>query len=68
MSCFLDPPPAAKLVQAIKSGKPQSEVIKEFDFQSATQFKSPYLDVLIKTGQAPENQDGAGIFKTGSFE
>ena len=48
----------AKLVQAIKSGKPQSEVIKEFDFKSATQFKSHYLDALIKTGQAPEIKIG----------
>ena len=47
-----------KLVQAVKSGKPQSEVIKEFNFKTAAQFKSHYLNALITTGQAPEIKIG----------
>jgi hypothetical protein len=53
----------AKLVEAVQSGKPQSEVIKEFDFKSATQFKNHYLNALIKTGKAPEIKVGRASSK-----
>ena len=45
-----------KLIDAVKSGKPQSEIIKEFKFNTATQFKNHYLNALIEAGEAPEIQ------------
>jgi hypothetical protein len=39
-----------KLIEAVKSGKTQSEIIKQFKFNTAAQFKSNYLDALIQTG------------------
>jgi hypothetical protein len=45
-----------KLLKAVESGKPQAEIIKEFKFNTAAQFKSHYLDALIEAGKAPEIQ------------
>jgi hypothetical protein len=53
----------AKLVKAIESGTRQSEVMKQFNFKSATQFKSHYLNALIETGKAPEIKVGRGSSK-----
>ena len=44
----------AKLLKAVESGKPQVEIIKEFKFNTAAQFKNHYLDALIKAGKAPK--------------
>jgi AbrB family looped-hinge helix DNA binding protein len=54
---------SAKLVEAIESGKRQSEVMKEFNFKSATQLKSYYLNALIDTGKAPEIKVGRASSK-----
>jgi len=43
-----------KLLKAVKSGTPQSEIIKTFKFNTATQFKNHYLDALIDAGEAHE--------------
>lgn len=43
-----------KLIEAVKSGKNQSEIIKEFKFNTTAQFKNHYLDALIEAGEAPE--------------
>jgi hypothetical protein len=43
-----------KLVQAVKDGKKQSEIMKEFKFNTATQFKSHYLNALMETGEVAE--------------
>lgn len=43
-----------KLLSAVKSGKPQAEIIKEFKFNTAAQFKNHYLKALIDAGEAPE--------------
>ena len=43
-----------KLLKAVESGKLQAEIIKEFKFNTAAQFKNPYLTALIKAGKAPE--------------
>jgi len=56
----------AKLVEAIESGKRQSEVMKQFNFKSATQFKSHYLNALIETGKAPEIKVGRASSKAAS--
>lgn len=42
-----------KLLEAVNSGKPQAEIIKEFKFNTATQFKNHYLEALMDAGQAP---------------
>jgi hypothetical protein len=47
-----------KLIEAVKSGKNQSEIIKNFNFNTAAQFKSHYLDALIQAGEAPEIKTG----------
>ena len=56
----------AKLVEAVQSGKPQGEVMKQFNFKSATQFKSHYLNALIETGKAPEIKVGRASSKAAS--
>jgi hypothetical protein len=43
----------AKLIKAVESGKPQAQIIKEFKFNTAAQFKNHYLEALIESGQAP---------------
>ena len=43
-----------KLIEAVKSGKPQAAIIKEFKFNTATQFKNHYLSALMESGTAPE--------------
>ena len=45
-----------KLVKVVESGKPQAEIIKEFKFKTATQFKNHYLNALMEAGKAPEIQ------------
>jgi hypothetical protein len=47
-----------KLIEAVKSGKNQSEIIKQFKFNTTAQFKSHYLDALIQAGEAPEIKTG----------
>ena len=42
-----------KLLKAVKSGKHQSEIMKEFKFSTPAQFKSHYLDALMEEGAAP---------------
>ena len=43
-----------KLLKAVQSGKPQAEIIKQFKFNTAAQFKNHYLQALMKAGKAPE--------------
>jgi hypothetical protein len=45
-----------KLLEAVQSGKPQAEIIKQFKFNTATQFKNHYLAALMETGKAPAIQ------------
>jgi hypothetical protein len=52
-----------KLIEAVKSGKNQSEIIKQFKFNTAAQFKSHYLDALIQAGEAPEIKTGRAAKK-----
>jgi len=42
-----------KLLKAVKSGKHQSEIMKEFKFSTTAQFKSHYLSALMEEGAAP---------------
>ena len=53
----------SKLISMVKSGKHQSEIMKEFKFKTAAQFKSHYLDALMDAGKAPEIKSGRGKAK-----
>ena len=53
-----------KLLEAVKSGKNQSEIIKEFKFNTAAQFKNHYLEALMKSGEAPEIKTGRASKKS----
>lgn len=48
----------AKLIKMVASGKHQQEIMKEFKFNTAAQFKTHYLDALMKAGKAPEIKSG----------
>ena len=53
-----------KLLKAVESGKPQADIIKEFKFNTATQFKNHYLAALMESGQAPAIQTTRASAKT----
>jgi hypothetical protein len=54
---------SAKLIKMVESGKHQSEIIKEFKFNSAAQFKNYYLTALIDSGKAAEIKSGRVVTK-----
>lgn len=54
---------ANKLIKAVESGKHQSEIMKEFKFNTAAQLKNHYLDALVKSGKALEIKSGRGKAK-----
>ena len=43
-----------KLLKMIKEGKPQSEVMEEFEFKNSTQLKVAYANALMESGGAPK--------------
>jgi hypothetical protein len=43
-----------KLMTAVKSGKPQAEIMKAFKFNTAAQLKSHYLNAIMEAGKVPE--------------
>ena len=53
-----------KLIKAVKSGKSQAEIVKEFKFNTIAQFKNHYLNALMEAGTAPEIQTKRGPSKT----
>lgn len=52
-----------KLLKAVQSGKPQAEIIKQFKFNTATQFKNHYLQALMEAGKAPQIKKGRASAK-----
>ena len=52
-----------KLIKAVASGKHQNEIMKEFKFNTAAQFKAHYLEALMNAGKAPEIKSGRGKAK-----
>jgi len=52
-----------KLLKLIESGKHQAEIMKEFAFKTAAQFKNHYLSALMKAGKAPEIQTALATAK-----
>jgi hypothetical protein len=45
---------STKLLKLVESGKHQAEIMKEFAFKTAAQFKNHYLSALIEVGKAPK--------------
>jgi hypothetical protein len=39
-----------KLIKAVQSGKPSTEIMKEFGIKTSAQLKSKYLDAMVETG------------------
>lgn len=56
----------AKLIKMVESGKHQQEIMKEFKFNTAAQFKAHFLDALMKAGKAPAIKSGRGKAKANS--
>ncbi|BBO67846.1 hypothetical protein DSCA_17760 [Desulfosarcina alkanivorans] len=56
----------AKLIKMVADGSHQKEIMKAFKFNTAAQFKTHYLDALMKAGKAPEIKSGRGIAKARS--
>ena len=54
-----------KLIKAVESGKPQTEILKEFKFNTAAQLKSHYLSALMEAGKVPEIKTGRGSADVG---
>ena len=54
-----------KLLEAVKGGKNQSEIMKQFKFNTAAQFKTHYLDALIENGKAPAIMKGRALKEAG---
>lgn len=52
-----------KLIKVVEGGKHQKEIMKEFKFNTAAQFKAHYLDALMQAGKAPEIKSGRGKTK-----
>ena len=52
-----------KLIKMVESGKLQSEIMQDFKFNTAAQFKAHYLDALMEAGKAPEIKSGRGKAK-----
>lgn len=53
-----------KLLKMVESGKRQSEIMKAFKFNTATQFKNHYLSSLMEAGKAPEIKTGRASSKS----
>ena len=53
-----------KLLKLVESGKHQAEIMKVFAFKTAAQFKSHYLNALMKAGKAPEIKTGRASSKS----
>ena len=52
-----------KLLESVKNGKNQAEIMKEFKFNTSAQFKSHYLDALVESGKAPKIRSGRAAKK-----
>jgi hypothetical protein len=50
---------AKKLIEMVKGGTEQKEIMKKFNFKNSTQLKVAYANALMEQGKAPEIQTGA---------
>ena len=49
---------ADKLIKAVESGKPSTEIMEKFGFKTSAQLKAAYLDALVEKGMAQEIAGG----------
>ena len=42
-----------KLIKAVKSGTPATEIMEKFGIKTSAQLKALYLDALVSKGEAP---------------
>jgi AbrB family looped-hinge helix DNA binding protein len=42
-----------KLLEAIRSGQPSTEIMKKFDIKTSAQLKSHYMDAMVQKGEIP---------------
>ena len=47
-----------KLIEMIKSGAEQNEILKKFGFKNSTQLKVAYTNALMEEGKAPAIKTG----------
>ena len=45
---------SARLIKAVESGKPSTEIMEKFSFKTSAQLKAAYLDALVEKGMAQE--------------
>ena len=49
---------AKKLIEMVKGGTEQKEIMKKFGFKNSTQLKVAYANALMEEGKAPEIKTG----------
>jgi hypothetical protein len=53
----------AKLVEMVKEGSTQAEIMKKMGFKTSTQLKTAYMSALIAEGKVPAIKGGRGAGK-----
>ena len=54
-----------KLMEMVKKGTEQKEILKKFGFTTSTQLKVAYANALMEAGQAPEIKNASKKKATG---
>jgi hypothetical protein len=54
----------AKLIEMVKGGITQAEIMKKMGFKTSTQVKTAYMNALIAEGKVPAIKGGRGAAKT----
>jgi hypothetical protein len=57
---------AFKLIEMVKDGTPQAEIMKKLGFKTSIQLKTAYMNALISEGKVPAIQGGRGAGKFAS--
>ena len=55
---------SAKLIEMVKEGSTQAEIMKKMGFKTSTQVKAAYISALIAEGKVPAIKGGRGTGKT----
>ena len=53
----------AKLIEMVKGGSTQAEIMKKMGFKTSTQLKTAYMGALIAEGKVPAIKSGRGAGK-----
>ena len=54
---------SAKLIEMVKEGSTQAEIMKKMGFKTSTQVKAAYISALIAEGKVPAIKGGRGAGK-----